>query len=71
MVNNKARRYHNVLLIFVNWHPIILYSKRNITVERSKLSSEFVTLKAEEEVAKQSFGIKMVIGHEPSINSNN
>ena len=44
--NKVTRRSHTGFIIFMNRAPIIIYSKRQNTVEASTFSSEFVAMKA-------------------------
>ena len=44
--NKVTRRSHTGFVIFINRAPIIVYSKRQNTVEASTFSSEFITMKA-------------------------
>ena len=43
--NKKDRRSYNGCVIFINWAPIMWYSKRQNTVESSVFSSEFIAMK--------------------------
>jgi hypothetical protein len=45
-----TRQSQTGIIIFLNWAPIIWYSKRQNTVETSTFSSEFIALKAAVEV---------------------
>ena len=44
--NKVTRRSHTGFVIFINRAPIIVYSKRQNTVEASTFSSEFIAMKA-------------------------
>ena len=44
--NKVTRRSHIGFVIFMNRAPIIVYSKRQNTVEASTFSSEFIAMKA-------------------------
>ncbi len=43
--NKKTRRSHSGYVIFLNWAPIVWYSKRQQTVETSTFSAECIALK--------------------------
>ena len=44
--NKSTHRYHTGYVIFINRAPVLLYSKRQQTVEASTFSSEFIAMKA-------------------------
>ena len=71
--NRKTRKSHTGYIIFVNWAPILWYSKRQQTVEGSTFSSEFIAMKTCVEAIVhlryklRMFGIPMPDGHATNI----
>ena len=59
-VDKVTRRSQTGILIFLNWVPIIWYSKRQNTVETSTFGSEFIAMKtAVEQIKSLQYKLRM------------